>query len=141
MTQDVDLVNHPPHYGRGKIEAIEFFELFLPDAYMFNAMKYLVRHQHKGKPEEDLNKALWYLKRACKLKELTPAIYHLCQWPNQVPDLSFEQLKDIFNINIATAVIMRHILHACRYTQTSSSESLSTALRMLQAEVEYLCRK
>ena len=63
-----DPVNHPSHYTRGGIECIdaikasmsaEAFHGFLQG----NAMKYIWRHSFKGKPVEDLDKAMWYLTR------------------------------------------------------------------------------
>ena len=66
--QDDDPVNHPSHYTRGGIECIdaikasmslEAFRGFLQG----NAMKYIWRHDLKGKPVEDLEKAMWYLTR------------------------------------------------------------------------------
>ena len=66
--QDDDPVNHPSHYTRGGIECIdaikasmslEAFRGFLQG----NAMKYIWRYDAKGKPVEDLDKAMWYLTR------------------------------------------------------------------------------
>jgi len=56
-------VNHPSHYNRGSIEvidAIEAWDLGFSDG---NVVKYLARARWKGKEIEDLEKALWYLKR------------------------------------------------------------------------------
>tara|TARA_R100000805_G_C3601939_1_gene102577 strand:- start:403 stop:615 length:213 start_codon:yes stop_codon:yes gene_type:complete len=65
-----DNVNHPPHYKQGEIECIDAIKSALGDSFKFylqgNAMKYLWRHQHKGKIVEDLDKAIWYIN---KLKE------------------------------------------------------------------------
>lgn len=63
-----DIVNHPPHYGEGKIECIEYLKDNM-DVMMFmgylegNIKKYLHRYRYKGKPLEDLKKAQWYLNR------------------------------------------------------------------------------
>ena len=57
-----DPVNHPDHYNWLPVEAIEITELF--DFCVGNALKYLLRHQHKGKPLEDLKMARWYIDRA-----------------------------------------------------------------------------
>ena len=65
-----DNVNHPPHYKQGEIECIDAIKSCLGDGFKFylqgNAMKYLWRYEHKGKPIEDLDKAIWFLN---KLKE------------------------------------------------------------------------
>lgn len=59
-----DMVNHPPHYLQYPYEVIELTEL-LPFC-VGNAVKYILRAEHKGALEEDLEKAKWYLKRAYK---------------------------------------------------------------------------
>lgn len=66
----VDNVNHPSHYGQGKIEAIEYISDFLtPEEYQGylrgNIAKYLHRWPYKNKVE-DLKKAAWYLDRLIK---------------------------------------------------------------------------
>lgn len=61
-----DMIDRPPHYNRGGIEAIDYIEQQLDnkfDAYCYgNVMKYLHRYQYKN-GIEDLNKARWYLDR------------------------------------------------------------------------------
>jgi hypothetical protein len=62
--KEVDIVNHPPHYKQGKWEVIEVLEEFFPkDPLLFNVGKYILRHEHKANPIEDLKKAAWYLNR------------------------------------------------------------------------------
>ncbi|MCI6532203.1 MAG: DUF3310 domain-containing protein [Bifidobacterium animalis] len=57
-----DSVNHPSHYeANGPFECIELTEHY--DFCMGNAIKYIWRHMSKGKPVEDLHKALWYIER------------------------------------------------------------------------------
>ena len=69
--ENVDLVNHPPHYKKNKVQAIKVIEAGLGDQgfqdYLLGQVfKYLLRFKHKGKPIEDLEKAEWYLKRLKK---------------------------------------------------------------------------
>lgn len=69
-----DVVNSPPHYKTGGIEAIEGIEASMgPEAYAGylkgNIMKYMWRYERKGKPVEDLKKARWYLDRLIGLRE------------------------------------------------------------------------
>jgi hypothetical protein len=68
---EYDTVNHPKHYNSGStkcsacghhIEAIEIVKDF--GFCLGNTLKYILRHQFKGKPLEDLKKAAWYLNRA-----------------------------------------------------------------------------
>lgn len=58
-----DNINSPKHYTNGKYEVIDVIEDWNLNFRLANAVKYIARHEHKGKPEEDLKKALWYLQR------------------------------------------------------------------------------
>lgn len=68
-------VSHPPHYTGGKYECIEVMrEVFGEEATknfcLLNAFKYLWRCGKKHEsPEEDINKAIWYLKKYLATKE------------------------------------------------------------------------
>lgn len=60
----IDLVNHPPHYKSDSgIESIDVIEAFGLNFRLGNTIKYILRHDKKGKPLEDLKKAKWYLDR------------------------------------------------------------------------------
>ena len=58
-----DNVSHPAHYNVGKIEVIEAIEDWGLNFGLGNAVKYIARADHKGKPIEDLKKARWYIER------------------------------------------------------------------------------
>lgn len=62
---DNEMVNRPSHYTAGKIEVIDMIDSaeWLAHFCAGNTLKYLLRHEHKGKKVEDLEKAEWYLKR------------------------------------------------------------------------------
>lgn len=62
-------VNHPAHYNAGKIEVVEFIEDQKLGYHLGNAIKYICRAGKKqSSPEiEDLDKAIWYLRRHCEL--------------------------------------------------------------------------
>lgn len=60
-TEASDPVNHPDHYKWLPVEAIEITEHF--NFCLGNALKYVMRADRKGKPIEDLKKAVWYLQR------------------------------------------------------------------------------
>lgn len=66
---DGDMVNHPSHYNKGKIECIEFLEDQGLGFHLGNAIKYLVRAGAKdpAKVIEDLKKAVWYIERKIEL--------------------------------------------------------------------------
>jgi|TARA_R100000773_G_scaffold9978_1_gene9293 hypothetical protein len=62
---DGDEVNSPFHYRQGNIECIEAMKAMLGDGFEYYLqgaiLKYLWRYHYKGKPEQDLQKAHWYL--------------------------------------------------------------------------------
>ena len=58
-----EVINHPTHYNAGKFEAIDVIEDWKLTFNAGSAVKYINRHEHKGKPIEDLQKAEWYIKR------------------------------------------------------------------------------
>lgn len=59
----VDNVNHPSHYQTKKIEVIDVIDEFDMNFNLGNTIKYVLRHKHKGNPIQDLEKAMWYLRR------------------------------------------------------------------------------
>ncbi len=58
-----DPVNHPAHYKVGGIETIDFIEAKQLNYNLGNVVKYITRADHKGNRKQDLEKAIWYLKR------------------------------------------------------------------------------
>jgi len=67
-----DPVNSPAHYTEGGIECIDYLRAKLSvEEYMGflrgNAIKYLTRMNDKGQPIEDVEKAIWYLRRLLSL--------------------------------------------------------------------------
>lgn len=70
----VDEVNRPQHYIHGSMETIdEMVVVFGIEAVtqycVINAWKYRARAPYKGKQEQDMQKADWYLKKAKELQE------------------------------------------------------------------------
>ena len=63
-----DPVNHPSHYETGGIECFDAI-VASQGTYaamsfcLCNAFKYIWRCKHKGKPVEDIEKAIWYLNK------------------------------------------------------------------------------
>jgi hypothetical protein len=58
-----DKINHPKHYTwlPNGLEVIDITENL--NFCLGNAVKYILRADHKGNPIEDLQKAIWYLNR------------------------------------------------------------------------------
>jgi hypothetical protein len=65
-------VDHPPHYHKDTIEAIDVIEAWKLNFNKGNVLKYISRAGLKdpARELEDLNKALWYLRR--EIERLTP---------------------------------------------------------------------
>lgn len=64
-----DPVEHPDHYTWLPVEAIEITERF--NFCMGNALKYIIRADHKGNPIEDLKKARFYIDRELANRQST----------------------------------------------------------------------
>lgn len=62
----MDMVNHPPHYTKGKYEVIDVIEDWNLGFHLSNAIKYIARCKYKGQEEQDLKKAIWYIQRTLK---------------------------------------------------------------------------
>jgi len=71
IPQNHDPVNHPSHYTSGRIETIDFIEDKGLGFHLGNAVKYITRAGKKdpAKTVEDLQKAIWYVKREIQRKE------------------------------------------------------------------------
>jgi hypothetical protein len=67
-------VNHPSHYASSRIEVIEAIEAWELGMHLGNAVKYVARAGKKdpAKLTEDLEKAIWYLKRFIELQSEAP---------------------------------------------------------------------
>ena len=76
--QKLDFVNHPAHYESGKYECIDVMTEALGEEAtkgfcLCNAFKYIYRCKRKhDAPIEDVQKALWYLKKFLELE----GVYH-----------------------------------------------------------------
>ena len=56
-------IDHPEYYKTGGIEAIDVIEDWHLGFNLGNAIKYIGRCEHKENKKQDLEKALWYIKR------------------------------------------------------------------------------
>ena len=62
-------VDHPSHYNQGSYEVIDVIEDWNLNFCLGNAIKYIARSEYKGHKKEDLEKAIWYLKRELQKEE------------------------------------------------------------------------
>jgi hypothetical protein len=67
-----DMVNYPPHYRShpSGVEVIEITEHL--NFCLGNAVKYILRADHKGAKLEDLKKAQWYITREVRRLQENP---------------------------------------------------------------------
>jgi hypothetical protein len=68
LAMKADMVNSPPHYKTGGIEAIDYIQAKLsPEEFAGycrgNALKYISRAGHKDAAAQEIGKAIWYLER------------------------------------------------------------------------------
>jgi hypothetical protein len=63
-----DHVNSPSHYRGKSMQAIDVIENFDLHFNLGNAIKYILRAQHKDDKVQDLKKAIWYLERECMME-------------------------------------------------------------------------
>ncbi len=66
-----EMVDHPEHYNKGKIEVIDFIKDLgmAKDFCIGNAIKYIARYKYKKNPAEDIKKAIWYLEYLVEILE------------------------------------------------------------------------
>jgi len=71
MKEKNTTVNHPPHYTMGNLECVDVIIDWELDREYFpaTALKYICRHKYKGKPIEDIKKAIWFLQKYVEILE------------------------------------------------------------------------
>lgn len=98
-----DMVN-PDHYK--KLCSMECIDIMLIafgresiiDGCKMNAFKYLFRYKHKGSPQTDLEKALWYLNKASELSyEWLKECNINCVDIENGDDPQIKQMRDLAN--------------------------------------------
>lgn len=90
----MEAVNHPDHYKGSKFEAIDIIEDYQLDFCLGNAIKYILRsgRKEKSKEIEDLEKAIWYVKRRIENASRKTATI---AFPKDLKNLSSEELSNI----------------------------------------------
>tara|TARA_Y100001937_G_scaffold46412_1_gene65186 strand:+ start:435 stop:725 length:291 start_codon:yes stop_codon:yes gene_type:complete len=72
LSEESDMVNHPPHYNQKGIECIDAIEAATDTGFEYylqgNIMKYLWRYRYKD-GSQDLKKALWYLNKLIEIRD------------------------------------------------------------------------
>lgn len=73
-----DIVNDPKHYTKG-IEAIQIIDECDLGFCLGNAVKYIIRCEHKGTPNQDLAKVLWYIAHELEKRDGADFITKFCE--------------------------------------------------------------
>jgi hypothetical protein len=101
-------VDHPPHYQNASgIEAIEICEHM--NFCLGNAFKYLYRRGSKGAELQDLEKALWYVRREIEGPKLNPHSYDRDMYAKAMTVARYEPVESV------KAALTRLAYVACPY--------------------------
>lgn len=141
MTEQIDLVNAPPHYRTDAgIEAIEVIERYGFDAsfHLGNSLKYMLRAGKKvGAPYlQELRKASWYLDRHAIFDKQIGMI----EWPSVVEGVdkefaSIPQIIEAFSLTGHVAAAVEQLLRvAVASDEYSSLEAAHDHLKAAIAE-------
>lgn len=109
-----EAVNHPAHYNVGKIEVIDAIEDWGLNFSLGNAVKYIARADHKGKPVEDLEKARWYIEREIERRnavetDVNENYEKLFRWCGKIYELVW--CKDGFTVETPSIVVCDVCVH------------------------------
>lgn len=97
-----DPINHPAHYQGNGLEAIEVIEDWQLGYHLGNAVKYILRAGKKGDRKQDLEKALWYVRRAME------------QWPSGWEGtISASDVEKAFSLDESLSNAIYYIQRSC----------------------------
>lgn len=134
-----EMVDHPNHYqSNSGWEVIDFIEAYRLNFQLGNAVKYILRCNSKNNKEEDLQKAIWYLRREISLeKGHTACSGILPMHPQMISSEYHEVLKPVvgsFNISdtlqMAVLCILERALKA-----SIKPDDLKIAIGYITAEL------
>ena len=130
-----DFVNHPHHYTQGDIETIDKMVIIFgakntATICLGNCFKYLDRYKFKGNPQQDLEKALWYAKKAFSL-------LYLEKDPEDVycsmRDFEFDVYSESFNYSEFYVAEAKRDLIIIRHNQ--KEDCLMSLIRHIESAV------
>ena len=134
--KEEDLVNHPAHYCYGDIETIDSMVIIFGAENtvlicLGNCFKYLDRYRFKGNPQQDLEKALWYAKKAYSLR-----------YPDEpyeevsigIRDFEFKSYSNDFNYRAFHATKAKRDIMLLNYED--DQKNLARLIRHVEAAVD-----
>lgn len=141
--EKVDLVNHPPHYNKGKYEHIVIVEAWQLGYHLGNATKYMMRAPYKGAQIQDLEKACWYLKRAFDCSYAAFVDYGGYSEQSIGSDPTLEEVATDWFGPDSTPIRDAFVIigdAALEYLNNGTSKSLYSALEILERHLEEVKR-
>ena len=130
-----DLVNHPSHYTNRDVETIDSMVIIFgaketATICLGNCFKYLDRYKFKGNPQQDLEKALWYAKKAFSLLYLEKDPEETCCY---MRDFEFDVYSESLNYREFYVAEAKRDLIIIRHSQ--SEECLANFIRHIELAV------
>lgn len=120
-----DPVNHPSHYCKpGQLECIEKMEAafgieFVKHFCLLNAFKYVERCREKDNFKQDIEKAIWYLKRLASYIDEDLEHWISLGYTNCIKDYAYQYAAEteITRIQLNNSKELMHIGYAIAYLQ------------------------
>ncbi|QBQ74565.1 hypothetical protein BcepSauron_185 [Burkholderia phage BcepSauron] len=135
---DYEHVNHPKHYNThpSGVECVDIAELMLFN--VGNAFKYVYRRGDKGKARQDIDKALWYLRR-----ELDRLSLFVLKNPAHVVDCMYANdtfSEEVWALSYRVIALEPHPLVADFYSAIFDDCSISNYINSLEEAISLLER-
>lgn len=132
-------VNHPKHYNFGSIEVIQVIEDWNLDFSLGNTIKYIGRAGYKdpNKKKEDLQKALWYLKRSISYYSSKENLFNDSIIGKK--ELDIDDILSDWNLSdCLSKAVTKIYLSLIENVKTSKLNLLELAAQDLEKEILYL---
>lgn len=128
-----DQINHPKHYTShpSGVECIDIVEHL--SFNLGNAVKYLFRRNDKGNVIDNLNKALWYVKRENERRTNKASVT-----PNRPPIIWMEKVHKVVDNEPSLAIAAAIGLLAVVDWSSDWQAQLSAAGTIIQMEINRL---
>jgi hypothetical protein len=113
-----DAVARPRHYIGRRYEAWQIAEDWSLGFHLGNALKYIVRCEHKGAREQDLNKAIAYLRR---LGDQAEIMRHLRTVKAPAHTISAGAVSAYYDLPASLSYALHHIGQASLATDAATA--------------------
>lgn len=107
MSEQKDMVHHPPHYTFGKYEVWDIIYRLGLNFFLGNVVKYVARWDKKGDPTENLKKAHQYLEKFISIYKTDPTYGKTVSRAMSIIEL--EAVLDDWNLPDELRAVIRQI--------------------------------